>query len=61
MLALVTQESQSNSEMVVSYIIALDVWYMVCIFFIFMALVELASTVIYVHHVEDAKEVSNEQ
>ena len=51
-----TQESNAGNELTVSYVIALDVWYMTCSFFIFMALLELAAALIYVHMVEDAKE-----
>ena len=56
LLALVTQQSQVNSDIVVSYIVAMHLWFVVCIFFIFMALIELAIALIYVQKVADWKD-----
>lgn len=55
LLSLVTQQTQINSEIDVSYVVALHVWMMACTFIVFMALVELAFAVVYVHNLEDKK------
>lgn len=55
LLTLITQQSQASSEMFVSYVIMLDIWYMVNSFFIFAALCELALALVYVHSVEERK------
>lgn len=58
LLTLVTQSAQINSEINVSYVVALHIWMMSCIFFVFMALVEYIGAIIYVHSLEDKKEVN---
>ena len=55
-MTLVTQQSQMNQEILVSYIVALHVWFAVCIFFIFMALIELAMALLYAQKVTDKKD-----
>lgn len=56
LLALVTQQAQINSEIVVSYVVALHLWFVVCIFFIFMGMIELAIALIYCQKVADWKD-----
>lgn len=56
LLALVTQQTQVNNEIVVSYVVALHLWFIVCTFFIFMALIELAIALVYVQKVADWKD-----
>ncbi|XP_074598784.1 glycine receptor subunit alpha-2-like [Brevipalpus obovatus] len=58
LLTLVTQSAQINSEINVSYVVALHIWMMSCIFFVFMALVEYIGAIIYVHTLEDKKEMN---
>lgn len=56
LLALITQQTQVNNEIVVSYIVAMHLWFVVCTLFIVMALIELAVALIYVQKVADWKE-----
>jgi hypothetical protein len=56
LLTLVTQQNTVNSEIAVSYIVALHAWYTMCIFFIFAALVELAIALLYAQRVTEWKE-----
>ena len=56
LLALITQQTQVNNEIVVSYVVALHLWFIVCTFFIFMALIELAVALLYVQRVADWKD-----
>ncbi|KAI1278703.1 Glycine receptor subunit beta [Halotydeus destructor] len=53
MMSLITLQSQVNRDLMVSYVVALDIWYMMCTLFIFMCLVELAAALVYKHTVED--------
>ncbi|KAI1278701.1 Glycine receptor subunit beta [Halotydeus destructor] len=61
LLSLITQQSQVNREVLVSYAVALDIWYMACSLFIFMALLELAAALVYKHQVEDKKEIASKK
>lgn len=61
LLTLVTQQNQVNSEIAVSYIVALHIWFTVCIFFIFVALVELAVALLYAQRVADWKDQSESE
>lgn len=56
LLALVTQQTTVYAEIVVSYVVALHIWFIVCELFIFMALFELAFALIYVRSVDEKKE-----
>lgn len=56
LLALVTQQTTIYAEIVVSYVVALHIWFIVCELFIFMALFELAFALIYCRSVEQRKE-----
>lgn len=56
LLALVTQQTTIYAEIVVSYVVALHIWFIVCELFIFMALFELAFALIYVRSVDEKKE-----
>lgn len=58
LLALVTQQMQINAEINVSYVVALHIWMMIQIFFVFMSLIEYVFAIVYVHLVEEKKEVS---
>lgn len=60
LLTLVTQQSQVNGEIAVSYVVALHIWFAVCIFFIFMALIELATALLYAQRVSDWKDQEQE-
>lgn len=52
------QETQVANELVVSYVVAIDIWYMACCSFIFMALLELAAALIYCQKINDEKDES---
>ncbi|XP_053213116.1 glycine receptor subunit alpha-2-like isoform X2 [Panonychus citri] len=56
LLALVTQQMQINAEINVSYVVALHIWMMIQIFFVFMSLIEYVFAIVYVHLVEEKKE-----
>lgn len=56
-----TQQSQVNGEIAVSYVVALHIWFAVCIFFIFMALIELATALLYAQRVSDWKDQEQEE
>lgn len=58
LLALITQQITINGEVMVSYIVALHLWIMVCQFFVFMSLVEFAAAIVNAHVVEDRKALS---
>lgn len=40
LLGLITQEIQSSGEINASYVVALNIWYIICISFVFLALIE---------------------
>lgn len=56
LLALVTQQTTIYAEIVVSYVVALHIWFIVCELFIFMALFELAFALIYCRRVDEKNE-----
>lgn len=53
---MITQQTQVNSDIVVSYVVALHIWFIVCTTFIFLALLELALALIYCQRIQDSKE-----
>ncbi|RWS17344.1 Glycine receptor subunit alphaZ1-like protein, partial [Dinothrombium tinctorium] len=53
LLSLVTMGIQINSEINVSYVVALHIWMMFCDFFVFMCLIEYAIAISYAWYVED--------
>lgn len=56
LLSLITQQTQINSEINVSYVVALHIWMIFSIAFVFAALVEYALTIVYCHVVDEKKE-----
>lgn len=56
-----TQQAQVNSDIVVSYVVALHIWFIVCISFIFLALLELAVALLYCQRLQDAKDEAKEE
>ncbi|XP_054166062.1 glycine receptor subunit alpha-2-like [Oppia nitens] len=55
LLTLVTQNVNVNSEINVSYVVALHWWMTVCIFFVFMSLIEFAVAISWVWMINDKK------
>ena len=58
LLSLITQQAQINGEVNVSYIVAIHIWMIMSIIFVFMSLIEYTATIIYVHVVDEKKTVS---
>ncbi|KAI1278007.1 Serine/threonine-protein kinase 10 [Halotydeus destructor] len=56
LLTLITMQTTINSDINVSYVVALHIWMMFCILFVFAGLIEYAVAIIYVNSVEDLKE-----
>ena len=56
LLSLIVQQTQISSEINVSYVVALHIWMIFCIFFVFMSLVEYALAIVYCHVIEERKE-----
>lgn len=46
-------QTQINSEINVSYVVALHIWVMVCTFFIFASLIEFPIAISYAYHIEE--------
>lgn len=59
LLSLITQQTQINAEINVSYVVALHIWMMFSIFFVFMSLIEYALCIVYCHVVDEKKAVSS--
>jgi hypothetical protein len=55
LLTLVTQNININSEINVSYVVALHWWMTVCIFFVFMSLIEFAVAISWAWRANDRK------
>lgn len=55
LLALITQQITINSEVKVSYVVAIHLWMIMCEFFVFMVLIEYAAAIVHVHVVDDKK------
>lgn len=49
LLGLITQEIQSSGEISASYVVALNIWYIICIGFVFLALVEFGFAMLHFH------------
>lgn len=57
MLSLVTQQTQINAEIKVSYVVAVHIWMIFSIIFVFLSLVEYALAIVYHHRIDEKKEV----
>lgn len=57
LLSLITIQTTVNTDINVSYVVALHIWMMFCIFFVFMALIEYAGAIVYANSVDDRKSV----
>jgi len=55
LLALITQQITVNTEIRVSYVVALHLWIIMCEFFVFMVLIEYATAIVHVHVVDEKK------
>jgi len=55
LLTLVTQNININSEINVSYVVALHWWMTICIFFVFMSLIEFAVAISWAWRANDRK------
>jgi hypothetical protein len=55
LLALITQQITINSEVKVSYVVAIHLWMIMCEFFVFMVLIEYAAAIIHVHVIDEKK------
>ena len=55
LLTLVTQNVNMNSEINVSYVVALHWWMTLCIFFVFMSLIEFAVAISWAFRTNDRK------
>lgn len=60
LLSLITQQTQINSEINVSYVVALHIWMIFCTFFVFMALIEYALAIVYCHVVDEKKDLQSQ-
>ena len=56
LLALITQQTMINTEINVSYLVAMHIWMIVSTSLVFLTLVEYACTIIHAHYVEDRKD-----
>lgn len=51
LLGLITQEIQTSGEINASYVVALNIWYIGCITFVFLALIEFAFAMLHFHKI----------
>ena len=58
MLSLITQQTQINSEIKVSYVVAIHIWMILSITFVFLSLVEYELAIVYHHRIDEKKDVS---
>lgn len=49
LLALITQEIETSAEINASYVVALNVWMIICISFVFLAIVEFGFAMLHFH------------
>lgn len=60
LLSLVVQQTQVNSEINVSYVVAIHWWIIFSIFFVFMSLVEYALTIVHCHVIDENKTLASQ-
>lgn len=58
LLTLITQQATITADLNVAYVVALHIWTMASVLFVFMSLVEYAVAIIYANTVEDRKDYS---
>lgn len=59
LLALITQQLQSSAEISASYVVALNLWMIICITFVFLALIEFAFAIAWADDKKKRIEVIN--
>ena len=57
LLSLITQQTQIYAEITVSYVVALHIWMIACIGFVFLSMLEMVYAVEYCRRLEDKRKV----